>query len=698
MKKLVVAMAAAAAGAAPLASQAAVLEGVNYEVNDRGQTEVRLKFNEAPPAPSGYVVEHPARIALDFADSSSNIDSRKVDMNIQKTQSMTIVEAKDRMRLIFNLFELDPHTTRVEGNDLVVAIGEEQAVKAVGKAVKEVPAKSRAPLTKLEKVIAAEPSQVSINNIDFRREGDQKGLVELTLADEGLTVSLTETGNKIVLRIPESKVPSKHRRRLNVEDFATPVSTIESFQDGQDSVIVIKPDTDFEYAAYQTRDKFYVAIEKSENQSVVAEQEGKKYTGRPLSLNFQEIEIRTVLQIIADFTDMNLVTSDTVSGTITLRLNNTPWDQALDLVLKTKGLDKRMDGNVMLVAPAEEIAAREKVQMENQKQLADMAPVKLEIIQVNYAKAEDIVNMINNDENLLSERGYVSSDERTNTISIRDTAENRDEVRQMIKTWDIPVRQVAIEARIVRAQTNVSKKLGARFGGGAVKFDGANGNAYSVGGGLGTQSEIRTSVSNGSPALSFPEGLAVDLGVSDGGASSFAVGIAGSDFLLDLELSALESDGMVELVSQPKVVTADRKTASIRSGEEIPYQEASSSGATSVSFKEAALSLEVTPQITPDNKIIMDLKVNQDSRGEVTAGIPSINTNSVETQVLVGDGETVVLGGVFQSEQAEQVTKTPLLGDIPFIGRLFKRTEVIDERSELLIFIRPIIMKPTLID
>jgi len=402
-----------------------------------------------------------------------------------------------------------------------------------------------------------------------------------------------------------------------------------------------------------------------------------------------------VLQLIADFTGLNLVASDTVGGSITLRLQNVPWDQALDLILKTKGLDKRQIGNVLLVAPADEIAARERLELETTKQIAELAPVRLDIIQVNYAKAAEVVALVQADSELISSRGFISSDARTNTISVRETIEKLDEIRRLVSTWDVPVRQVSIEARIVRAQTSVAESLGVSWGGAAYSVSGNN--VISVGGSRSAAEEARNAATGGSGAITFPGALAVDLGVSGDGASSFAIGFGSNDFLVDLELSALESDGKAEIVSQPRVVTADRQTASIKSGQEIPYQEASSSGATSTSFKEAVLSLEVTPQITPDDKIIMDLEVNQDSRGEDTDAGPAINTNSVTTQVLVANGETIVLGGIFESTNTETTTKTPFLGDIPYLGRLFKRTQTTELRSELLIFITPKIIKNDLV-
>jgi type IV pilus assembly protein PilQ len=532
--------------------------------------------------------------------------------------------------------------------------------------------------------------------VDFRRGQNGEGRVIVDLGSANASVDLSELGGKIRLTMDGTSVPDNLRRRLDVTDFATPVTRVDTYTEDGNAVVEIRPEGNYDYIAYQSGSQFTVSVERLTEEEAESRREEKfPYTGDKLSLNFQDIEVRSVLQLIADFTGLNLVASDTVSGSITLRLQNVPWDQALDLILKTKGLDKRQIGNVLLVAPADEIAAREKLELETSKQIAELAPVRLDIIQVNYAKAADVVELIRADEELISSRGFVSSDARTNTISVRETSEKLDEIRRLVSTWDVPVRQVSIEARIVRAQTNVAENLGVRWGGAA--YDVSGDNVFSVGGSQNAVEEARQAAGGTNNTITFPDALAVDLGVTGQGASSFAIGLGSDDFLVDLELSALESDGQAEVVSQPRVVTADRQTARIKSGEEIPYQKASSSGATSVSFKEAVLALEVTPQITPDDKIIMDLVVNQDSRGEVTAGIPAINTNEVTTQVLVGNGETVVLGGIFQSEVTTTTTKTPFLGDIPYLGRLFKRTEHIDERSELLIFITPKIIKSDLI-
>ncbi len=686
-KKLNVCVGVIAIGLWSSLAGAVTLEDVSFTSLPGERLEVTMKFDGAPPEPKGYTIERPARIAVDLSDTTSGLNQRSIPLGSGNAQSLTVVETKDRTRLIFNLVELVPHETVRNNNSLVMTIG------GGGSA----PVASSRPAQPQSAPVASTSSSNALADVDFRRGKDGEGRVIVDLGSTKAAVNLTELGGRIRLTMPDLEVPANLRRRLDVSDFATPVTRIDTFVEDGNAVIEIRPEGEYDYIAYQSGREFTVSVEElSQEEAEIRREEKFPYTGEKLSLNFQDIEVRSVLQLIADFTGLNLVASDTVGGSITLRLQNVPWDQALDLILKTKGLDKRQIGNVLLVAPADEIAAREKLELETTKQIAELAPVRLDIIQVNYAKASDVVSLIQADEELISSRGFVSSDARTNTISVRETAEKLEEIRRLVTTWDVPVRQVSIEARIVRAQTNVAEDIGVRWGGAAYNVDGDD--VVTIGGSLGTLQEARDAAGGGSNTISFPGALGVDLGVSGEGASSFAIGWGSDDFLVDLELSALESDGRAEVVSQPRVVTADRQTASIKSGEEIPYQKAASSGATSVSFKEAVLSLEVTPQITPDDKIIMDLVVNQDSRGEVTAGIPSINTNEVMTQVLVANGETVVLGGIFQSEVATQTTKTPFLGDIPYLGRLFKRTEHINERSELLIFITPKIIKNDLID
>ena len=683
-KKLNVCVGVIAIGLWSSLASAVTLQDVSFSSLPGERLEVTMKFDGTPPEPTGYTIERPARITVDLKGATSAINQRSIPLGTGNAQSVTVVETKDRTRLIFNLVELVPHETVRNNNSLVMTIGGGSS------------SASGATSTVSQTSASASSAANTLAGVDFRRGKAGEGRVIVDLGSSASAVNLTELGGRIRLTMPDLDVPADLRRRLDVTDFATPVTRIDTFVEDGNAVVEIRPQGEYDYIAYQSGREFTVSVEELTQEEAETRREEKfPYTGEKLSLNFQDIEVRSVLQLIADFTGLNLVASDTVGGSITLRLQNVPWDQALDLILKTKGLDKRQIGNVLLVAPAEEIAAREKLELETNKQIAELAPVRLDIIQVNYAKADEIVSLIQADAELISSRGFVSSDKRTNTITVRESADKLEEIRRLVSTWDVPVRQVSIEARIVRAQTNVAENLGVRWGGGA--YDVKGDNLISVGGSLDTLGEA-TDIANGSGnSFSFPGALVADLGVTGDGASSFAIGWGSDDFLVDLELSALESDGRAEVVSQPRVVTADRQSASIKSGEEIPYQEASSSGATSVSFKEAVLSLEVTPQITPDDKIIMDLVVNQDSRGEVTAGIPSINTNQVTTQVLVANGETVVLGGIFQSEVATQTTKTPFLGDIPYLGRLFKRTEKIDERSELLIFITPKIIKNDLI-
>ena len=663
-------------------ASAVTLEDVSFSSLPGERLEVTLKFDGQPPEPSGYTIERPARIAVDLRDTTSGLNSRSIALGSGNAQSMTVVETKDRTRLIFNLVELAPYDTVRKDNSLVMTIGGEFGGGSVtaSTSVSSSPAKSST-------------SPDTLAGVDFRRGKDGEGRVIVDLGSPGTQVDLSELGGKIRLTMDGIAVPADLRRRLDVTDFATPVSRIDTFVEDGNAVVEIRPEGNYDYIAYQSGNQFTVSVEKlSEEEAESRREEKFPYTGEKLSLNFQDIEVRSVLQLIADFTGLNLVASDTVGGSITLRLQNVPWDQALDLILKTKGLDKRQIGNVLLVAPADEIAAREKLELETTKQIAELAPVRLDIIQVNYAKAGDIVGLIKADKELISDRGFVSSDARTNTISVRESSEKLEEIRRLVATWDITVRQVSIEARIVRAQNNVAEELGVRWGAaGRADANGGSNNAV-IGGSQGGLAGIA-----GTSILGFPSDLNVDLGTNRNPSGTIAFGYIGTDFLIDLELSAFESDGQAEVVSQPRVVTADRQTASIKSGQEIPYQEASSSGATSTSFKEAVLSLEVTPQITPDDKIIMDLEVNQDSRGEDTDAGPAINTNSITTQVLVGNGETIVLGGIFESTNSTTVTKTPFLGDIPYLGRLFKRTEVTELRSELLIFITPKIIDNDLI-
>ena len=674
---------------------ALTLENIEFSTLSGDRTEVVLSFDGEPPEASGYTIEQPARIALDLSEVQSGLAERYHNLGSGNAQSMTVVEADDRTRLIFNLGALVPHEARVEGNQMIVMIGSEAGEAETAAAPEpeqpsEPTAEDAAPS---QPAVADAPMaaarELRVEDVDFSRTADGRGDIMLDLSSSRANVDLTERAGRIRLEIENAELPEALRRRLDVTDFGTPVERVDAFVEDGNAVIEIRASGTYDFAAYQTDRRYTLSVEElTEAEAEQLEEDRFPYTGEKLSLNFQDIEVRSVLQLIADFTGKNLVASDTVTGRITLRLQNVPWDQALDIILQTKGLDKREMGNVLLVGPAQEIAEYERQELEAKQQIAELAPVQLDIIQVNYAKAADIVSLLERDEELISDRGFISSDERTNTISVRETGEKLEEIRRLVNTWDIPIRQVLIEARIVRANTDVSSEMGVAWG--------ASGSG-SVGGTEVDASGSRASLDDAG-AGGFPQDMNVDFGVTSGNRSSAAIGFTQDNFLLDLELTALESDGQAEIVSQPKVVTADRQSARISSGEEIPYQEATSAGATNVEFKEAALSLEVTPQITPDDNIIMDLQVNQDNRGQVTAGVPSIETNQVETQVLVGDGETVVLGGIFQSEVATNTIKTPFLGDLPYLGRLFRRTEQLDERSELLIFVTPQIMESNLLN
>jgi type IV pilus assembly protein PilQ len=675
---------------------AANLVDIKFSALPGDVTQMELIFDGQPPTPGGYTIEKPARISLDLPGTNSQLDSKYHKIGFGNARTATVVSANERARVIVSLAQLVPYTVEAQSDRLVVLMG-----KTIDTSVQEVqPNQALANVDNSAGNNFDNSTSSSVMNVDFRRGEQNDGQVQILLSNPKANVDIQQQGKKIIVTLANTVLPMNMRRRLDVVDFATPVKFIDANMEGSNTVIYIEPEGQYDYLAYQADGVLAINVKpvtKAEKEKLA--QSEFPYSGEKLSLNFQNIEVRAVLQLIADFTGQNLVASDTVDGGITLRLQNVPWDQALDLVLKTKGLAKRQMGNVLLVAPAEEIAAREKIELEAVKQVEELAPLLSEYVQLRYAKAIDIASLLNSESGLMSGRGTAVVDERTNTLLMKDTGDNLDKIREAIALLDIPVRQVLIEARIVIANTSVGEKLGIRWGGGGMKDNGNN--FVKFGASQTTLSEtnqilIDRSKGDDPGDISFPDAYVVDLGVSDVGASSIAVGISTFDYLLDLELSAVETDGNAEIVSQPRVITADGQTASIQSGTEIPYQEASSSGATSISFKSAVLKLEVTPQITPDDRIIMDLKINQDSIGEVTAAGPTIDTNALETQVLVENGETIVLGGIFRSEETFATTKTPFFGDIPLIGVLFRRTEHVESKAELLIFITPRLVKDTL--
>ncbi len=690
---------------------AATMESIEFSSLPGDKTEIRMKFDGAPPDPKGYTIEAPARIALDLMDTKSALTTKYHSLGTGNAREVTVIEAKDRTRVIVNLTQLVPYETKVEGDTLFMYVG-------TGGGTQAVPSPTKYGDADVVKTEVAPSRDSHVSDVDFRRGENGEGRIVVSLSDPKAPVDVSSEGSTIKVQIRNTQLPDNLRRRLDVTDFATPVQIVDAVQVGPNIMITIAAKGNYDYLAYQADQTLTVNVNPISDKELAQRDDVFKYKGEKLSLNFQDIEVRSVLQLIADFTDLNLVASDTVSGRITLRLKNVPWDQALELILKTKGLDKRQVGNVLLVAPAAEIAAREKLELENQRQIAELAPLRTEFIQVRYANATELYKLFSaggaggkggsgpagaasqpsgaaggGRSSIVSPRGSVIVDERTNSIILTDTSDRLEEFRKVIARLDIPVRQVLIESRIVTASTNFDQELGIRWGGASIAN--SNGTTIKTGGSLNTLNELQNIAVSGTGEVTFPDALVVDLGVA-AASSSFGIGFTGSDYLVDLELTALEVDGRAQVVARPKVITADKQMAEIRSGTEIPYQEASSSGATSVSFKEAVLSLEVTPQITPDDRIIMTLKVTQDSVGQVFNGVPSIDTNQVKTQVLVDNAQTVVLGGIFKDQVTEATEKTPFLGDLPYVGRLFRKTLDKTDKQELLIFITPRIIQDSL--
>lgn len=672
---------------------AADLQALDVAALPGDRVELKLTFNEPVAAPRGYTIEQPARIALDLPGVANKLGAKNRELGLGNARSVTVVEAKDRTRLIINLTNLAPYNTRAEGNSLFVVVGEGGASPRAAAAAPVVSAVAQAPV----KSFAAQGK--SISNIDFQRGQQGEGNVVITLSDATVSPDIQDQGGKIRLDFAKTQLPEALRVRLDVKDFATPVQFVSASSSADKSSVVIEPTGLYDYLAFQTDNTLTLSIKPlTQDEADQRKTERFAYSGEKLSLNFQDIDVRSVLQLIADFTDLNLVASDTVAGNITLRLQNVPWDQALDLVLKTKGLDKRKIGNVLLVAPADEIAARERQELESQKQIAELAPLRRELIQVNYAKASDIAKLFQSVTSTSSggdsgsgagdERGSITVDDRTNSIIAYQPQDRLDELRRIVAQLDVAVRQVMIEARIVEANVNYDKSLGVRWGGSTNLSGNSKWTAY----GNDDQGDEGGNTGTGDNAIG-PNVPFVDLGVANRTAG-IGIGFVTNNTILDLELSAMEKTGNGEIVSQPKVVTSDKETAKILKGTEVPYQEASSSGATTVSFKEAALSLEVTPQITPDNRIILEVKVNKDEPDYQNAllGVPPINKNEVNAKVLINDGETIVIGGVFSNTQSRSVDKVPFLGDLPYLGRMFRRDVVQDNKSELLVFLTPRIM------
>jgi type IV pilus assembly protein PilQ len=681
------------------------LQDIQIQSLPGDRIELKLIMSGTAPEPLAFTIDNPARIALDLPNTSLGLSSRRREVGMGPLDTVLTAEANGRTRVVLNLDSMVAYETDYSGNTVTIILGdsEDYSSETTQFASAAAPA-SNAYTTAGDR---------AITGVDFRRTRDGGGRIIINLTDPTTPVDIRQEGGRVVAVFKDTGLPAELMRRLDVADFATPVATVDALRTNLDTRIVISADGKYEQLAYQTDSEFTIEInpvsaEESEKSNLFSET--KEYEGQRLTLNFQDIETRAVLQLLAETSGRNIVVSDTVQGNVTLRLRNVPWDQALDIVMTTKGLDMRQNGNVIIVAPAEEIAARETADLEAQMAIQELEPLYSEFLQVNYAKASDLATLIGGDGGggMLGERGSISVDDRTNTLLVQATAASLQDIRRMVQTLDIPIKQVLIESRIVVVGDTFSRDLGVRLGVTAFKENSTDGLTTISGTGVATDTMVNSALDNladPSNGTIYPIELPnlqnrynVNVPIADA-AGRFSLAVLESDYLVDLELTALEAEGRGEIVSTPRVITANQKEARIEQGVEIPYQQASSSGATTVSFKKAVLSLTVTPQITPDNNIIMDLVVHKDSVGEIisTGGlggtVPSIDTRAVETQVLVADGQTVVLGGIYETERRETVNKVPWLGDIPFVGALFRSTKKVDNKAELLIFVTPRILE-----
>jgi type IV pilus assembly protein PilQ len=674
------------------------LEAVDVQALPGQQVQVTLRLSGPAPQPLSFTIDNPARISFDLPNTTLALPSRRIDVHTSGVDSILAAETKDRTRLVMNLDKLVPYDTRVDGNNIVVMLGgANNASVSTGSATTAVPSRAA----------SAAASQRAIRSIDFRRSSDGAGRILVRLTDPHTHINLRQVGNQIVVDF-DADLPKNLARRYDASDFGTPIASFDASRVGTGTRLAINANGDYEQLAYQSDDQYVVEIQP-QHKAAAAQDDKPQYTGERLTLNFQEIETRAVLQLLADASGQNIVVSDTVTGNVTLRLQNVPWDQALDIVLRTKGLDKRKQDNVIIVAPQEELASREKAELAAKKDIQELAPLRSEYLQVNYAKAQDMAALLKSQGGtLLSTRGSVAVDERTNTLLLQDTADRLADIRRLVATLDIPVRQVLIEARIVVVNDDFKRDLGARVGYTTAQSNGS-GIWTTSGSAAGTDTTIASALANqASTGSSFPVQVPtgstgaplrynVNLPVASP-AGSFALGILGSNYIVDLELSAAQAETRAEVISSPRVITANQKEATIEQGTEIPYQQSASSGATTISFKKAVLSLKVTPQITPDNRIILDLDVKKDTIGTITVSsggvnVPSIDTREIVTQVLVNDGQTVVLGGILETEHRDDQTKVPFLGDIPVLGALFKLQSKVNNKDELLIFVTPKIVR-----
>ncbi len=692
----------------PALAQAAANSIERVDATETGAGVVLTIQLKAPPTgiPPSFSIANPARIAIDLPNTTNNLGRNSIEMNQGDLRSVNVVQAQDRTRVVLNLKRSLAHSINVSGNTVQVALG------AIADST-TFRAPATAPATAAAAAAPAAGGPRALKAIDFRRGAEGEGRVVVDLTDPATSVDIRQQGQQIIVDFLGTSVPETLRRRLDVTDFGTPVAMINTTQQGGNVRMVIEPRGLWEQNAYQSDTRFVLEVKPiKEDPTRLFQGSRPGYQGERLSLNFQNVDVRSLLQVIADFTDLNIITSDSVQGSITLRLKDVPWDQALDIILQSKGLDMRKNGNVLVVAPREELAAKEKLELEARSQIADLEPLRTENFVINYQKADDVRKLlIEGQQRLLSKRGSAVVDTRTNQLFVQDTASRLEEIRRLIQRIDIAVPQVLIEARIVEASDTFSQNLGVRLGGstgyprqiagsgvygtlggvGPTTATGAGGpvsiGASSTGGGTsGTFGVTTNNITSNSNFVNLP---AAGLNGFDPAGATLTLFNADLTRFINLEISAMEADGLGKIVSSPRVITADKVKATIEQGTEIPYQQATSSGATSVSFRKATLRLDVTPQITPEGAIFLDVKVNKDSVGQQTQSGPSIDTKNVQTQVLVENGGTVVLGGIYEQTENTTTTKVPLLGDLPGVGWLFKNRVRTNNRSELMIFITP---------
>ena len=667
------------------------ITGIDYTVQQGGKVVVKVGLKQPlqnPPA--GFTINNPPRIALDFIDTVNQWGKNSLSINEGALRSINIAQASGRTRLVLNLSRTSAYETRVDGNNYIITVqgGPASAVIANNTA---------------QFAESKDAANHSLRDVDFRRGKNGEGRIIVDLSDTSTGIDIRQQGKFLAIDFINTAVPRNLERRLDVTDYGTPVLNVDTFAQGANARILIEPKGEWEHSAYQSDKKFIVDI-KQLVEDPSKSNRAKKYSGDKLSLNFQNVEVRAVLQVIADFTGLNIITSDTVTGNLTLRLKDVPWDQALDIILQTKGLSQRKNGTVVWIAPSDELATKEKLELESKLQILDLEPLSTETFRLRFQRAENFVKVLNDDkQRILSKRGGAVIDARTNTLFIHDTPSKLDEVRRLIAQIDIPVKQVLIESRIVEATDSFSKNLGVRLG-----VNDSRGTGYPVSSGgstrltTGGQIDVPAFQTGQvtTPVPTLDQSLNVNLasgalGGFRAGALSFVLFNSALGRFLNLELSALQADGRGKIISNPRVVTSDQMEATIEQGTEIPFSTVSQAG-TNVQFKKATLSLKVKPQITPDDNVIMDLRVNKDSRGADTVAGPAIDTKQITTQVLVENGGTVVIGGIYTEDERTTVTKIPLFGDLPIIGPLFKNTQKRDDKTELLIFVTPRILKDTL--